>query len=234
MLAVENGGVGGVPEIGEQPVRFLVLVAKRLHADGVRRFDIGRELLVEQPWILGEHAPRGLEDLPRAPAVLVEDDRLDLEVAAEPFEHHGIGAGPGEDRLLVIADRVEVAVRRGEPLQEIVLDRVHVLEFVHQEIVPPPRNLLGHRVAQQPLGLHDEIVEVHHVAVREPACVFAIEPRFIGLERILLEAVTAEPAQHPTPPLDGHAQTVQDHVLIRLVGDTKAALQACRLGKLAQ
>ena len=89
-------------------------------------------------------------------------------------------------------------------------------------------------MAQQRLGFDDEVVEVHHVAVREPSDVFPIQPRFICGERVLLEAVTPEPAQHPAPPLAGYAQAVQDDVLILLVRDAESSFKTHLLGVFAQ
>src|SRR3989442_15131924 len=88
--------------------------------------------LFEQLGILCQHPPRGLEDLARAAAVLVQHDGpVDLVVAAEADEHVGGRPRPGEDRLPVVADREEVAVRRRQALPEAVPERLHGLALVH-------------------------------------------------------------------------------------------------------
>ncbi len=176
MLAIENRGVGvGIgAKVGDQPGGFVVLIAEALHGHFMRRFRVGGELFLKQPRILRQHAAGGFEDLSGAAAVLVEDDRLDVVIAAEALEHVGVGAGPGEDRLLVVADGEEVRMRRGQAFQQIVLHGVHVLEFVHEQVIPALGNSIG-----EFLGFDDQVVEIHHVAVREPGLVLAINSRLV-------------------------------------------------------
>jgi len=128
----QTGGRAVAPEVVEQPGSFFCFVTERECPDLVGRFPVGAELLLEQLGVVREHAPRGLEDLARAAAVLVQDDgSLDAVVTGEPHQDVRVRPRPGEDRLLVVADRKQVVVRRREALQEVVLDRVHVLELVH-------------------------------------------------------------------------------------------------------
>ena len=61
VFAVENGGVRLVAEIGNEPFRLVVLIAERLHLYVIRRLDIRGELLVEEPRIVCQDAPRRLE-----------------------------------------------------------------------------------------------------------------------------------------------------------------------------
>src|SRR5437762_5106259 len=224
-------------DILEQPRGFFFFISECERAHLVRRLLLRAELLLEQLGILRQHPPRGLEDLARAAAVLVQHNGpVDLVVAAEADEHVWVRPRPGEDRLLVIDDREEVAVRRRQALQEVVLDRVHVLELVHQEIVPARRDRIGDaaRRAQQRLGLRDEIVEVQHVAVRQPGGVLAIEARVVSRQLTCLDPVPAEPVQQRTPLLQRHAQPAQDDLLVLLVGYPEPLAQARRLGVLAQ
>src|SRR6185436_2688213 len=105
-------------EIVQDPRGFLFFVLERPRLDLVTRFPVGGELLLEKLRVLGEDAARGLEDLPRAAAVFVEHDRLDLVVPFEPDQDVRIGAGPGEDRLLVVADGKEIVMRGRKALEE--------------------------------------------------------------------------------------------------------------------
>src|SRR5438045_2314455 len=63
----------------------LRFVTERECPDLVGRFPVGAELLLEQLGVVREYAARGLENLARAAAVLVQDDgSLDAVVAGEP------------------------------------------------------------------------------------------------------------------------------------------------------
>ena len=146
-----------------------------------------------------EHAAGGLEDLPGTAAVLFEDYRLDVIVALEAHQHVGIGAGPGEDGLLVITHREEAAVWLDQLLQQIVLHRVHVLELVDQDMIPAVRDAIGER-----LGLDDQLVEIHHVAVRQPALVLVQQPLVAGCETVTLKAMPAEQRQQLAAPIGRH------------------------------
>ena len=226
-------------DVVEQPRGLFLLVAEGECAHVVRRLLIGAELLFEQLWIVRQDPPGGLEDLARAAAILVEHDGpVDRILAAEPHQDVGVRPRPGEDRLLVVADREEVAVRRRQALQEIVLDRVHVLELVHQQIVPACGDGIGNVAvgAQELLGLADEVVEVQHVAVREPGGVLAIQARVVSRQLVipLLDAVPAEPVQERAPLLLRHVQPAKDGLLVLLVGHPEALPQARGLGVLAQ
>ena len=218
-----------VGDVLQQPGRLFLLVAKRERSDLVRRVLLRAELFFEQLGIVRQHAPRRLEDLARAATVLVQHDGpVNRVIALEPHEHVGVGARPREDRLLVVAHREEVAVRRGQALQQVVLDRVHVLELVHQEVVPARRDRVGDVAPhpQQLLGFGDEVVEVQHVAVREPGRVLPIHARVVGRERVilLLDAVPAESGQERSALFERHVQPTQDHLLVLLVRHPEAFL----------
>ena len=216
-------------EILEQPRGFLFLVVKRVGAHFVRRFLVGGQLLLEQLRVLRQHATRGLEDLPRAAAILVEDDRLDFVVPLEPHQDVRVRARPGEDRLLVVTDCEEVAMRCGELVQQVVLDCVDVLKFVHEQIVKPVRDPVGER-----RGFGDQLVEVDHVAMGEPGAVLAEQPGFVRLELVTLQPVPAEAVEDAAAPLGRHAQPAEDDALVQVVRDAEAFLQARCLDVVAQ
>src|SRR5881394_2839248 len=88
--------------------------------------------------------------------------------------------------------------------------------------------------AQQPLGFCDEVVEVQHVAVRQPHGVFAVQARVLRRQPVILDAVAAEPVQERPALLERHVEPAQNHLLVLLVGDAEPLAQARRLGVLAQ
>src|SRR5881398_63490 len=88
--------------------------------------------------------------------------------------------------------------------------------------------------AQQLLGFCDEVVEVQHVAVRQPHGVFAVQARVLRRQPIILDAVAAEPVQERPALLERHVEPAQNHLLVLLVGDAEPRPQARRLRVLAQ
>ena len=216
-------------DILEEPGGFFLLVMEGVRGDLMRRLLVGGELLLEELRILRQHAARHLEDLAGAATVLVEDDRLDVVIALEPHQHVRIRAGPGEDRLLVVAYRKEISMRLGELLEKVVLHGVDVLELVDQEIVPAIRDQAGER-----LGLRDQLVEVDHVAVREPGAVLAKQPRLVGLQLVTVEPMPAEAVEHAATALRRHPQPAEYDGLVDLIGDAESSFEACGIGVLAQ
>ena len=91
-------------EIGEQPVGLLGVVVERVRHDAVLRLPVG-------PRAASRTAP-GLQAMTRRAASKIwrEQRRFrsrttggDLEIGPEALEDLGVGAGPGEDGLLVVA-----------------------------------------------------------------------------------------------------------------------------------
>ena len=102
--------------------------------------------------------------------------------------------------MLIVPDGEEVAVRRREPLQDLVLDWVQVLEFVHQEVVPARRDDVRDLglAPEQLARARDQVVEVEQVALGEVSLVI---PELLLLRRrqaIVLEAPPSEQRQQPS------------------------------------
>src|SRR5260370_1981402 len=70
--------------------------------------------------------------------------------------------------------------------------------------------------------------------MREPCAVFAIESRLVGLQLVLLETMAAEATQDATTSLGGHAQPVEDDVLILFIGDAESSFEPHHIGLLPQ
>ncbi len=133
----EPGGGLVAEQILQQPVRLGGLVGEHVHGDAMLGVAIGLEPLLEQAGIVGDQLPGGVEDLPGAAAIQVQNDRrVDAEVGPEALQDRGIGTGPGEDRLFVVTHGEAAAVSRGEVGDDLVLRQAQVLELVHQHVVP--------------------------------------------------------------------------------------------------
>src|SRR5258708_4188231 len=105
--------------------------------------DSGRpaEFLVEagailEPFgIVADEGVRGVEDPLAGAAVLDEGHNLRVGIGvAEGIEVRERRPAPGEDRLVVVTDDGEVAMRRDEPLDELELGVVRVLELVDLDV----------------------------------------------------------------------------------------------------
>jgi hypothetical protein len=170
LAPVESGrrAVGG--QIGHQPARLLPLVLEAVRGHAMLRVAVGLELLFEERRVARDEPPRGLEDLAGAAPVPVQHHGVgDLEVGAEAIQNGGVGAGPGKDRLLVVAHGEAVAVIGRETGDHLVLRETQVLELVHQEAVPAGPDLGGRLglAAEQLAGERDQIVVVQQVAGAE-------------------------------------------------------------------
>ena len=216
-------------QVAHHPFGLAGLVRERVGRHAVLRFAGGLEPLVEQAAVVGHQPPRRLEDLARAAPVQVEDDRVaDPEVVAEPAEDGGIGAGPGEDRLLVVAHGEAVVVPRGQLGHDFVLGQAQVLELVHQHIVPTAADV-GARVgvaAEQLAGAGDEVVVVHQVARAQGLAVRLEQLAVAGGERHVLQPVQAEELQQLAVPLRAHPEAPEHAPLVVLVGDAEPAPEA--------
>src|SRR3546814_14326000 len=81
---------------------------------------------------------RGAEDRPGGAVVLFEPDHPGArEVLLEAQDVADLGAAPGIDRLVVVADAGAVAVLLGEQAQPQILGDVGVMVLVDQDVVEP-------------------------------------------------------------------------------------------------
>lgn len=96
---------------------------------------------------------------------------------------------------------------RRQPLEDVVLGRVQVLTFVHQQVVPLRRHLGRDRVipGQEIVGQADEIVEVRDVPLAQRREVALEQALVAGRQLAPLEPPAAEQRQDGIPPLAPHA-----------------------------
>jgi hypothetical protein len=93
---------------------------------GLRRDAVRKDRLVDR-----DKGAREREHVAATAVIRLEmNGRDDLEVVEEALEQRRVGAGPGVDRLVVVADREDVLVVAGQRMDDAILDGIQVLEFV--------------------------------------------------------------------------------------------------------
>src|SRR5690242_3494422 len=135
-------------------------------------------------------------------------------------------AGPGVDRLLVVAHGEHVAVLARERVDDSVLDGVQVLELIHEDGAPALADLArGRRLLEQLGGLHDEGVEVDDVPLRQKLLVLREEPRVVGVELIAAQPVDGEAREDLAVRLLRADEPTEHGALILFVGDPEAGAE---------
>ena len=152
----------------------------------------------------------GIEDQLSAPIVLLELDHGRVGVVALEVEDVAkVGAPPGIDRLVVVANDAQVAVPLGKRAHPQVLGPIGVLILVNVEV--PPAILVARQDLRRPFeqvnGLQQKVVEVERIgglqsfpiATRQPGndALVVIEQPFVGgaqVDQIILGA--ADRAEH--------------------------------------
>src|SRR5207244_581917 len=95
----------------------------------------------------------------RTSMILAEVNRVlrrDFEVVHEIGEDSAIGSGPGENRLLVVADREDVAVVAGQSAYDAILGGIQVLKLVDENGAPSCRNCRSDRRIFDELSSFDQ------------------------------------------------------------------------------
>ena len=134
--------LGGVPE--HQRVHRL---SRRLP---------GPDLLFEAPAVLPDQPVRSLHDLRGGAEIHIQQHLLRSGVIFSEAQHD-LGLCPAEtvDRLVVVAHDGQIVLRAGDHPDDLVLQAVDVLEFIHQDPLPallhrrqdiraPGEKLIGH------------------------------------------------------------------------------------------
>src|SRR5258708_14674312 len=123
--AHEDGGLGerlALPlarlDLVADPARLLLAVPHAPQHDALALVERGPQGLAEPALVLRYEARGGGEDVRGRAVVLLEaDDLRAREVALEAQDVADLGAAPGIDRLVVVADAAEVAVALREQAQ---------------------------------------------------------------------------------------------------------------------
>ena len=120
------------------------------------------------------------EDVAARAIISFESDHLRAgKVPLEPQDVFDVGAAPGVDRLIVVADAAQIAVCLGEEAKPKILDDVGVLVLVDQDVAEPPPVRRENVVvfAQEPQRLEQEIAEIDGVERFQARLIALVERR---------------------------------------------------------
>ena len=152
-------------QLADDPLGFVALVGRGEQRDRFPALPHGSEGLPNPAAILRDDAVRGVEDHLGGAVVLLQSHEPGAgEVLLELAHVAYVRPAPTVDRLVVVADRGDVAVR-AEPLHEQILRLVRVLELVHQdelELAPVGLQPVGMLIEQRE-RMQQQIVEIHRV-----------------------------------------------------------------------
>jgi hypothetical protein len=154
----------------------LVLDLERVHRTALA--ELGPEVLLLALAVVGDDRVRGAQDRVRRAVVLLEGDRGRVaEVRLEIEDVPDVGASECVHTLVRIPDDHQVPVLAGEKLEQAVLGVVGVLVLVDEDV--PERLLPAGERLRKALedfdGEHQQVVEVHRVAVVQALLVEGVD-----------------------------------------------------------
>src|ERR1700722_9270886 len=177
---VEHGGAGSFAAVfgmrgcfaqifgdvvgGEQG--FVLAVGGFVVADLGAALARGPKIFAFAANVIGDHGGRGLQNILRGAVILFEADDLGLGKVLLEFENvANVGAAPGIDRLVFIADGADIVTLAGQHAHEFVLRAVGVLIFVDEQVLKAAVVILanGRGRLQKARGFEKKIVEVEGV-----------------------------------------------------------------------
>lgn len=185
------------------------------------------------------HQPaRDVDNCSRAPVIVLQVDHalgLERKIFLEAQKDFWIRAGPGINRLLVVADREDVTVIAGELTNDSVLDRIQILELVHEHSVVSRPNLLRDGIHPEQLCcFEDEAVEISDVLLRHHPAITVVVLLVATPQWGSAKAITRESVQKIVVKTARSPQAAQHRLLVLFVGDAESYLQSDVLTELAQ
>ena len=120
--------------------------------------------------VVGDHGRSGLEDGLGGAVVLLEADDLGLgKILFEVEDVVDVGAAPGVDRLILIADGAEVVMGSGEGAHDLVLRTVGVLILIDEHVLEAALIFFarGGVGLEQADALQQQVVEVQSVGLEQ-------------------------------------------------------------------
>ena len=228
----------------DHEVRFVVFVERGIERDGFPGLAFGPQILSHPHRVVGDDGVGGVEDVAGRPVVLFQAHQTGTgEVTLETLEMLHPRPAPAEDGLIVVTHHERRACRPGQEFHPPVLNRVGVLEFIHQNVLEPPLVLFPQfrPLLDQFQRAQQQFAEVHHrgcaayllvtcIEVDElPALCTALVVDAAGAQSLVLLAVD-EPLYLPRRRLvlieaETLQQTADDAQLILRIDDLKTFRQ---------
>ena len=171
--------LGGLDLIADSPSLLLTVPNPRDRRPLPKRF-VGEQRLSQAPAVMRDQSRRDGEDVAARSIISLEPDHFCAgKIPFEPQDVFNIRAAPRVDRLIVVADAAQIAVRLGKEAEPKVLNDVRVLVLVDQDIAEAPPETRENFVmlAEQPQGFEQQIAEIDGVERLETRLVALIESR---------------------------------------------------------
>ena len=142
-----------------------------IHAGDEGRFQAGfpgrRQFFGELAGIMGDNRVGDLQDFRRAPVIGFDFKDFGARVPLGEIEDIGkIGPAPRIDTLRIVAHHRDIVMPGGEQIDQIALELVRILIFVHQDELETALVMFANirEVLQQFEPEREQIVKVHRVA----------------------------------------------------------------------
>ena len=148
--------------------RLLLVVRHCEDADFLAALLRAPQFLRAAPRVIFDERVRGAEDEVRRAVVLLQLDHRGIRKVRLEFQNvRRLRAAPAVDGLVVVAHDRDVALLVGEQRDEVELQAVRVLEFVHHDVAELPLPALAHIavLAKQPHREQEQIIKVHRVQI---------------------------------------------------------------------
>ena len=132
---------------------------------------------------MGDQSRGNGQNVPRRSIITLESNDLGAgKVLLEAQDVFDIGAAPGVDRLVVVADAAQIAVGLGDEPEKKILNDVRVLVLVDQDVTEASAEGVENIAvfAQQPQGLEQEIAEVHRVERFQAGLIALVQGRALA------------------------------------------------------
>ena len=139
---------------------------------------VGPQRLAEAAGVMRDETVGSGEDVRRRAVVLLKPDDLGAgEILLEAKDVGDLGAAPGIDRLVVVADDAEVAARLGEELQPFVLGLVGVLIFVDEKVAEAVAIAVEHVavLAEDHQHVEQEVAEIAGIEGPQSVLILRVE-----------------------------------------------------------
>ena len=144
---------------------------------------VGEQRLPQAAAIVGDQSRSNGQNVPRRSIISLEPNDLGAgKVLLEAQDVFDIGAAPGVDRLVVVADAAQIAVGLGDEPEKKILNDVRVLVLVDQDVTEASAEGVENIAvfAQQPQGLEQEIAEVHRVERFQAGLIALVQGRALA------------------------------------------------------